>query len=82
MQGVVPRPDVAPLLQKHFVALASSADDPEPEVLQLAMELEDAMMLPFVLFADADGKFLDGYAGVVTPPYLIKTLKGLIGKAK
>ena len=78
MQGVLPRPDVAPLLQEHFVALASDCDAPEPSVVSLAQRLEDAMMLPFVLFADADGNFLDGYSGVVTPPYLIKTLEKLV----
>ncbi|MEM6671675.1 MAG: hypothetical protein AAF726_02455 [Planctomycetota bacterium] len=56
------------------MALASDCDEPEDEVMQLAMQLEDAMMLPFVLFADAEGNFLDGYSGVVTPPYLIKKL--------
>lgn len=80
MQGVVPRPDIAPKLVEHFVALAADADDPEPPVLDLAMELEDAMMLPFVLFADADGEFVGGYSGVVTPPYLVKTLDELIAR--
>jgi hypothetical protein len=76
----VPRPDVAPKLQANFVALAADADDPEQEVLDLALHLEDAMMLPFVLFADAEGGFLGGYSGVVTPPYLIKMLDDLIAK--
>jgi len=80
VQGVVPRPDIGPKLAQHFVALASDADDPEPPVLDLAMELEDAMMLPFVLFADADGEFVAGYSGVVTPPYLLKTLDELIAR--
>lgn len=80
MQGVIPRPDIAPKLQQHFVALASDADDPEQPVLDLALELEDAMMLPFVLFADADGEFRAGYSGVVTPPYLLKTLDELIAQ--
>ncbi len=81
MEGVVPRPDVAPLLQDHFVALAADADASEDGVMQLAMQLEGAMMLPFVIFADAEGKFLDGYSGVVTPPYLIKTLEKLTTQA-
>lgn len=70
----MPRPDVAELLQKGYVAVASDCDDAEDEVMALAAELEDAMMLPFVLFAEADGSFLDGYSGVVTPPYLLKKL--------
>ena len=82
MEGVVPRPDIGPLLSEHFVALAADADDPEPEVLALAERLEDAMMLPFVLFADAEGRFVDGYSGVVTPPFLLRKLKELAGKPK
>jgi hypothetical protein len=79
VEAVIPRPDVAPLLQENFVAVASDCDDPEDEVMQLAMKLEGAMMLPFVIFADAEGNFLDGYSGVVTPPYLIKKLGELSG---
>ncbi len=62
------------MLQAGFVAVASDCDEPEDEVIALAQQVEDAMMLPFVLFADADGNYLDGYSGVVTPPYLIKKL--------
>jgi hypothetical protein len=77
VEGVVPRPDVAPLLQEHFVALAADADASDPGVMKIAMQLEGAMMLPFVLFTDAEGNFIDGYSGVVTPPYLKKTLEKL-----
>ena len=62
------------MLQAGFVAVASDCDEPEDEVIALAQQVEDAMMLPFVLFADADGNYLDGCSGVVTPPYLIKKL--------
>lgn len=79
VQSVVPRPDVAPLLQSHFVALAADADDTESEVEDLAMNLEDATMLPFVLFADADGKFVDGMAGYVNPAIFAATLKRIAG---
>ena len=78
MEGVFPRPDVGPVLSEHFVGLAADADEAEAEVVQLAMRLEDAMMLPFVLFVDAEGNFLDGYSGAVTPPYLLKTVSKLI----
>jgi len=79
VQGVVPRPDVAPILQQHFVALAADADDTERAVEKIAMELEDAMMLPFVLFVDADGKFLDGFSGAVNPALFAATLKRISG---
>ena len=79
VQNVVPRPDVAPLLQERFVALAADADDTETAVEDLAMNLEDATMLPFVLFADADGKFVDGLSGFVNPAIFVATLKRIAG---
>ena len=45
---------------------------------QLAAQLENALTLPFVMIADAEGHFLGGYSGTVTPPYLLKTLDQLI----
>lgn len=80
VQTVVPRPDVAPLLQQHFVALAADADDSEDEVIYLAQKLEDAMMLPFVLFADQRGKFIEGSSGFVNPAMFVTTLKKLTEK--
>jgi starvation-inducible outer membrane lipoprotein len=77
VQGVVPRPDVAPLLKEHFVALASDADDTEDEVLRLAYNLQDAMMLPFVIFADDHGRFLSGSSGFVNPATFKATLEKL-----
>lgn len=75
VQSILPRPDVAPLLQQDFVALAADADECEEEVQALAEKLEDAEMLPFVLLADAEGRFLAGSSGVVTPPKLIEMLR-------
>ena len=70
---------MAPLLQAHFVALAADADDPEDELIELAQHLEDAMMLPFVMFTDAEGRFLDGSSGAVNPKTFAATLTRLVG---
>ena len=78
VEGVVPRPDVAKLLKEHFVALAADADDAEAEVNELADNLQGAMMLPFVIFADSSGRYLDGYSGVVTAPFLLRKLNELV----
>ena len=67
MQAVLPRPDVAPLLQKHYVALAADVDLPEAEVHRLVFKLRNASMLPFVILADAKGQFLEGLSGVSDP---------------
>lgn len=74
----MPRPDIAPLLQEHFVALAADCDEPESEVMDLAMKLEDAMMLPFVLVTDADGQFLGGSSGAQDPARLKALLEGAL----
>jgi thioredoxin-related protein len=81
VQGVVPHPQIAPLLQQGFVALASDCDDPEEEVLALAQNLEDAYMLPFVVFADAQGNFLSGSSGALNPVGFKRTLESLAPKA-
>jgi len=77
VQSVVPHPPIAALLREHFVALASDCDEAETEVEQLAARLEDAQMLPFVLFADAQGKFLEGSSGPVNPARFEAVLRRL-----
>ena len=80
MQAVVPRPDVAPLLQEHFVALAADCDDPEDEVEELAMKVPDAMMLPFVILADCEGRYADGRSGAMAPAVLKEMLERAIAR--
>ncbi len=65
------------MLREHFIALAADCDDPEHEVEQLAAQLEDAYMLPFVIFADASGNFLRGQSGAVNPVSFKRTLEEL-----
>ena len=77
MQALVPRPDVAPLLQEHFVAVAGDVDGDDPAIDALLDQLGDAMMLPIVLFATPDGELLGGRAGSQTP----ESLQALIATA-
>lgn len=79
VQSTVPRPDVAPLLQQHFVALASDADEPEDEVLKHGYEMEDASMLPIVMFVSTDGKLIEGLSGSVNPISFASRLKRIAG---
>ena len=79
MQAVIPRPDVAPLLQEHFVALAADCDNPESEVEDLAMKVPDAMMLPFVILCDSNGQYVDGHSGAMSPEGLRSMLQRAIG---
>jgi len=78
VESVVRMPDVAPSLKNGFVALSSDCDAPEAAVMDLAMNhLQDAMMLPFVMFTDADGNFLAGSHGAVDPTAFKETLAAL-----
>ena len=77
MQGVVPHPEIAPLLQAGFVGLAADCDEPEDEVTRLASRMQDATMLPFVIFTDSQGEFLEGQSGAVNPASFKKTLERL-----
>ena len=77
MQAVIPRPDIAPLLQKRFVALAGDPDLPEPEVHRLLFKLKNSTMLPFVIVATPDGQFLAGTSGAVEP----KSLRAMLEDA-
>lgn len=78
VQGVVPHAEIAPLLREHFVALASDCDDSEPEIDQLTQHLEDATMLPFVMFVSPEGRFLGGMSGAVNPLLFKRELETLI----
>ena len=80
VQGVVPHPEIAPLLQAGFVAVASDCDDAEDAVERLAEQLEDASMLPFVIFADAEGRFLGGSSGAVNPVRFKRKLEELLAR--
>jgi thioredoxin-related protein len=82
VQSIVPRPRVAALLKQHFVGLASDADDPEQQVVDLGMQhLADATMLPFVMFTDAEGNYLGGGHGAVEPARFEKALEQLVAEA-
>ena len=78
MQGVVPQQSIATLLQDRFVALAADIDAPEQSLVDLLMaNMPDAMMLPFIVFTDADGNWLRGMQGAVHPDKFRETLEEL-----
>jgi hypothetical protein len=78
IESIVPGQAVGALLRDRFVALASDADETEQPIVDLAMQhLPDATMLPFVLFTDAAGGFLDGSSGLVDPTRFRATLERL-----
>jgi len=82
VQGVVPQPAIANLLQDRFVALAADIDAPEQPLVDLLMaNMSDAMMLPFIVFTDAKGNWLRGMQGAVHPDRFRETLEELVEPA-
>ena len=66
------------MASEHFVGLAADADAPEAPIIELAStHLADAMMLPLVMFLDADGHYLGGTHGMVNPDDLKEALTEL-----
>ena len=78
VQSVLPQPGVAELLARHFVALAADCDSAEPPVDELAMKLEHATQLPFVLFASPEGDFVEGFSGAVDTERMRRVLERLV----
>ncbi len=79
MQAILPRPDIAPLLDAHFVLLAGDADLPQPEVHKLLFALKNATMLPILVIAEPDGTFVTGASGPQDPAQLQALLTGASG---
>jgi hypothetical protein len=80
VEGVLPRPEVKAFFNEHFVAVASDCDEPEASVGKLVAEnMSHATMLPFCLYADADGRFLHGTSGGATPPSFLADLRRVAG---
>lgn len=78
MEAVLPAPGIAEIMKEHFVGLAADADAPEREVIELIQtHLADGMMLPFILFTDAEGGYLAGTTGLVRPDDFRKAVEEL-----
>ncbi|MEZ5976858.1 MAG: thioredoxin family protein [Planctomycetota bacterium] len=77
VQNVVPMEDVAKLLGERYVCLAADCDEGDDQIDSLAMKLDGAEMLPFVIVTDARGQFLDGISGRVSHDALMRLLQRL-----
>ncbi len=78
VQNTLKLPEIAPLLAEHFVLLAADCDNADEDVEEIALKLEEAMELPFVLLLDSNGQFLGGVSGAVEGVQLERTLERLV----
>lgn len=77
VQSVLPRTEIAESIERGFVLLAADCDSAQAEVEELALKLENATMLPFVLIVDGQGQFIEGFSGVIEPQTLLRALERL-----
>jgi len=64
VSNLLPSPQVRPEIDEHFVLLATDCDQPEADVRSLgAKHMSHARSLPFVMYLDAEGKFIFGTEG-------------------
>lgn len=83
MESVIPRPEVKSFLAEKFVPLAADCDEPNPEIEALARaNLPNAMMLPFVILADAQGQWLHGNSGQEAVREFLADLLTAVSKAE
>lgn len=75
VQSTLQRPELAQALRAGWVMLAADCDAGEEPVELLAQQVPDGMMLPFVILADAEGRYLEGRAGDVDARWLAQVLQ-------
>jgi thioredoxin-related protein len=64
VENVLPLEDVRRVLDAGFVPVAIDCDAPDPAVRALgAAHMSHARSLPFVIYTDAEGRFLHGTQG-------------------
>ena len=67
IETIVPQPDVAKILNEHFVCCSDDCDAMAPAVRSLLVKhLPRGRMLPFVLLTDSEARWLGGSSGSTT----------------
>ena len=80
VEMILPKPEVKEFLNANFVALVDDCDEMSAEVRDLGVKnMPWAQSLPFVMLADADGKWLGGGSGATTPQALMELLRKAVG---
>lgn len=75
IERVVPLPEIRDILRARFVCLAEDADRMSPEARGLASRLKPPRMLPFILVADREGRWLGGHGGSIDAASLLRILE-------
>ncbi len=80
VERTLAKEEVAEVMAQHFVALASDADQTEPEVAALLVNVQRREPTPVCLYLDADGKLLASTAGGRPPAVLLNDMLTAMSK--
>jgi hypothetical protein len=80
IERTLSKEEVAEMMAKHFVAVASDADELRPEVAALLEKLPKREPTPVCIYLDADGHILASTAGGRPPAVLLNDMLGAISR--
>ena len=80
VERTLAKEEVAEVMAKHFVTVASDADAPDPDVARLVAELPKKEPTPLCIYLDADGHVLASTAGGRPPAVLLNDMLGAIAR--
>jgi hypothetical protein len=76
VERTLAKEEVAEVMAAHFVAVASDADAPDPEVARIVAALPKHEPTPVCVYLDADGHVLASTAGGRPPAVLLNDMLG------
>ena len=80
VERTLQKEEVAEMMAKHFVAVASDAEALDPEIDSLLQALPKRDPTPVCIYLDAEGKLLSSTAGGRPPAVLLNDMLGAISK--
>ncbi len=80
IERTLAKEEVAEMLAKHFVAVASDADELRPEIAALLDQLSKREPTPVCIYLDAGGNVLSSTAGGRPPAVLLNDMLGAISR--
>ena len=80
IERTLAKEEVAEMMAKHFVAVASDADELHPAIAALLEKLPKREPTPVCIYLDGDGNILASTAGGRPPAVLLNDMLGAISR--
>jgi Protein of unknown function, DUF255 len=80
IERTLAKEEVAEMMARHFVAVASDADQLHPEVAAILEKLPKREPTPVCVYLDSDGKVIASTAGGRPPAVILNDMLGAISK--